>query len=102
VRLMLRRRSPARGGTKLIPGSLGPFTRRPACRLPYMGLISPHMAHKSLMIEASRIALQPLVRLWLASGVMYQDALRLLKALYIEVATREYGLRGRPTNAARV
>lgn len=60
------------------------------------------MDRKQLVIDATRLALRPLVRLWLASGVMYQDAARTLKRLYVDVASEDYGLRGRPTNAARV
>ncbi|HEX9877693.1 MAG TPA: DUF6502 family protein [Gammaproteobacteria bacterium] len=53
-------------------------------------------------LQASRHALRPLVRLFLSSGVMYQQAASLLKELFVDVASEDYGLRGRPTNASRV
>ena len=52
--------------------------------------------------KACRVALRPLVKLLIKSGVMYRDFSEMAKALYVEVASAEYGLRGRPTNLSRV
>lgn len=54
------------------------------------------------MLEAFRRAARPVVRLLLGGGVMYQECASLLKQLFVEVATEDYGLRGRPTNVSRV
>ena len=51
---------------------------------------------------ALRLALRPVFRLLLRSGVTWQDASDICKATLVEVATTEYGLHGRPTNMSRV
>jgi len=42
------------------------------------------------------------VRLLLRAGVNWKEFSDLSKTVFVDVATREFGLRGRPTNAARV
>lgn len=46
--------------------------------------------------------LRPIVRLLLKNGVMWQEFAELSKSVYVEVASREYGINGRQTNASRV
>lgn len=53
------------------------------------------------VLAALRSLLRPVVRLLLRSGVMHREAADVLKALYVEVATSEFGLQGRPTNISR-
>jgi hypothetical protein len=57
---------------------------------------------KSGVIAACRVLLRPIVRLLLRSGIPWKDFAELGKTSYVEVATDEYGIRGRPTNASRV
>lgn len=52
-------------------------------------------------LTACRVALRPLVRLLLKHGVMHKDFIELSKEIYVDVARRDYGLRGRPTNVSR-
>ena len=46
--------------------------------------------------------LRPLIRAVLRSGIGYKEFSDLTKNLYVEVATNDFGIRGRPTNMSRV
>jgi len=48
------------------------------------------------------IVLEPIVRLMLMAGVTWKEFCEVAKARFVAVATEEYGIRGRPTNASRV
>ena len=56
---------------------------------------------KSVAVAACRWALRPLVRMLLKHGVMHREFVQLSKEVYVEVARRDYGLRGRLTNVSR-
>jgi hypothetical protein len=53
------------------------------------------------VLSAWKRLLRPIVRLLLRQGVMHGDASELLKELFVEVATADYGLQRRPTNVSR-
>lgn len=57
---------------------------------------------QSHVLAACRVLLRPIVRLLLNSGITWRDFARVAKASFVEVASEEFGLRGRPTNVARV
>ncbi len=57
---------------------------------------------KASVLAACRVLLRPIVRLLLRSGIPWKDFAELVKTAYVEVATDEFGIRGRPTNASRV
>jgi hypothetical protein len=57
---------------------------------------------RSVALAACRAALKPLVRILLKHGVMHRDFVELSKQVYVEVARDDYGIRGRPTNVARM
>lgn len=57
---------------------------------------------KHAALAALRLALRPVFRILLRSGVTWQDASDICKATLVEIATAEYGLHGRPTNMSRV
>lgn len=57
---------------------------------------------KASVLTACRVLLRPIVRLLLRSGIPWKDFAELVKTAYVEVATDEFGIRGRPTNASRV
>jgi Family of unknown function (DUF6502) len=59
-------------------------------------------ATKSPVLTACRLALRPLVRLLLKSGVTWREFEEVAKTAYVEVATDDFGVRGRPTNISRV
>jgi hypothetical protein len=57
---------------------------------------------KTYLSRALRLALRPVVHLLLRGGMSWKEAAELLKITFVEVATEEYGLHGRPTNISRV
>jgi hypothetical protein len=57
---------------------------------------------RSVALSACRAALKPLVRMLLKHGVMHREFVELSKQVYVEVARDDYGIRGRPTNVARM
>ena len=57
---------------------------------------------KALVISSCRALLQPIARLLLKSGVTWKEFAELSRQTFVEVATKEFGLRGRPTNVSRV
>ena len=54
---------------------------------------------KASVLMACRVLLRPIVRLLLRSGIPWKDFAELVKTTYVEIATDEFGIRGRPTNA---
>jgi hypothetical protein len=57
---------------------------------------------KRAALAALRLALRPLFKILLRSGVTWQEASEVCKATLVEVATSDFGLHGRPTNMSRV
>jgi len=57
---------------------------------------------KSHVLAGCRVLLRPLVRLLLKSGITWKEFSDLSKSVFVDVATREFGIRGRPTNTSRV
>ena len=56
---------------------------------------------KTVATAACRRWLRPLVRLLIRSGITWREFTDLAKTAYVDVATRDFGKRGRPTNIAR-
>ena len=56
---------------------------------------------KSATLKAFRLVLRPLVRILLRSGVTWKEAADICKATFVEIATKDFGLHGRPTNISR-
>src|SRR5262249_2956396 len=54
------------------------------------------------VIEGCAAALEPVIRLLLDCGVGWKPFVELTKATFVKVASEEFGIRGRPTNASRV
>ncbi len=46
--------------------------------------------------------MRPLIRSLLRAGIGYREFAEVSKAAFVDVATKDYGLRGRPTNISRV
>jgi hypothetical protein len=57
---------------------------------------------KSHVLAGCRVLLRPVVRLLLKSGITWKEFAEVAKSVFVEVATREFGIRGRPTNTSRV
>jgi len=63
------------------------------------------MASKELrtrILDALGRLLEPIVLLLLKSGITWKEFADLAKVKFVQVATNEFGIRGRPTNASRV
>jgi hypothetical protein len=57
---------------------------------------------KQQVLAACRHLLAPVVRLLLRSGVTWAEFAELSKEVFVDVARRDYGIQGRPTNNSRV
>lgn len=57
---------------------------------------------KQHVLAACRHLLAPVVRLLLRSGVTWGEFAELSKEVFVDVARRDYGIQGRPTNNSRV
>ncbi|MBT8131939.1 MAG: hypothetical protein KJO35_06700, partial [Gammaproteobacteria bacterium] len=57
--------------------------------------------NKSYVLQACRSMLRPIVRMLLKSGVVHRVFINLSREVYIDVARKEFGLRGRPTSISR-
>jgi hypothetical protein len=57
---------------------------------------------KSASLRAFRSLLRPVVRILLRGGVTWKEAAEACKATFVEVATEDFGLHGRPTSISRV
>jgi hypothetical protein len=54
------------------------------------------------ILNALLIALRPLARALLRVGIGYREFAEISKTAFVDIATKDYGLRGRPTNISRV
>lgn len=57
---------------------------------------------KRRTLELLGAVLEPVIRLVLRTGVTWKEFSDLSKAKFVDVATADFGIRGRPTNASRV
>src|SRR5712692_7100942 len=58
-------------------------------------------ASMTQVLAAARQWLKPLVHVLVRCGVTWKDFAELAKTSYVEVATQQFGKRGRPTNVSR-
>ncbi|MDJ0906979.1 MAG: DUF6502 family protein [Woeseiaceae bacterium] len=54
------------------------------------------------ILGAFLVALRPIARILLRFGIGFREFSEISKTAFVDVASREYGLRGRPTNISRV
>ena len=59
-------------------------------------------AHRSRLLKGCGRLLIPVVRFLLKGGVSWKEFSDLAKTVFVKVATEDFGIRGRPTNASRV
>jgi Family of unknown function (DUF6502) len=57
---------------------------------------------KKQVLAAVGHALRPLARMLLRNGITWQEFVETGKEVFVDVAREDYGLKGRPTNTARV
>ena len=54
------------------------------------------------LLSALLLALRPLAKALLRAGIGYREFAEISKSAFVDVATSDYGIRGRPTNISRV
>jgi len=54
------------------------------------------------ILKALLLCLRPVAKVMLQCGIGYRAFAEVAKSAFVDVATREYGVRGRPTNMSRV
>ncbi len=59
-------------------------------------------AVKNSALSAFRLLFRPVARILLRAGVNWKELAEVGKATYVEVASADFGIRGRPTNVSRV
>ena len=57
---------------------------------------------KQQVLDAFLLVLRPVVKILLRYGIGVSEFSEIVKKSYVDVATTEYGIRGRPTNISRV
>lgn len=57
---------------------------------------------REALAQGSRALLCPLASLLLKCGMTWREFAEIAKTAFVQVASREYGIRGRPTNVSRV
>jgi hypothetical protein len=61
-----------------------------------------YFAMKEQVLESCKRMLAPAIRLFLRAGIGWTEFAEIGKQLFVDVARKDYGLQGRPTNSARV
>lgn len=54
------------------------------------------------ILKAFFLVLRPIAKILLRYGIGYREFAEVVKSALVDVATDEYGIRGRPTNISRV
>lgn len=57
---------------------------------------------KQLVLDAFLLMLRPVVRILLRYGIGYREFAEVTKTAFVDVASADFGIRGRPTNISRV
>jgi len=57
---------------------------------------------KETVLSACRHLMAPIVGILLRNGVTYKELANLCKQIYVQVAAKEFGIRGRDTNLSRI
>jgi len=57
---------------------------------------------KKQVLDSFMIVLRPVVRILLRYGIGYREFLEVLKMTYVDIASSDFGIRGRPTNISRI
>ena len=57
---------------------------------------------KQQVLNTFLLVMRPIVRILLRYGIGYREFVEVVKTAYVDVASSDFGLRGRPTNISRV
>lgn len=60
------------------------------------------MSIRSAILRACKALVTPWARFLLRQGISYKEFDQVARAVFVDIATTEFGIRGRPTNASRV
>lgn len=57
---------------------------------------------KQQVLDAFLLVMRPIVRILLRYGIGYREFVEVAKLAYVDIASSDFGLRGRPTNISRI
>lgn len=57
---------------------------------------------KKRVLDALLLVMRPIAKILLRYGISFSEFAEILKTAFVDVATSDYGIRGRPTNISRV
>ncbi|MCH8250346.1 MAG: hypothetical protein IH913_12160 [Proteobacteria bacterium] len=57
---------------------------------------------KRQVLDSFLVVMRPIVRILLRYGIGYREFLEVLKTAYVDIASVDFGIRGRPTNISRI
>ncbi len=57
---------------------------------------------KKQVLDAFLVVMRPVIRILLRYGIGYREFLEVTKTAYVDIASSDFGIRGRPTNISRV
>ena len=57
---------------------------------------------KQQVLNTFLLVMRPIVRILLRYGIGYREFVEVVKTAFVDVASSDFGLRGRPTNISRV
>ena len=57
---------------------------------------------KNLIVDVVQTILRPIAAILLRCGMTWKEFAEVSKSVFVDVATREFGISGRPTNVSRV
>ena len=57
---------------------------------------------KKQVLDSFLLVMRPIVRILLRYGIGYREFLEVLKTAYVDIASSDFGIRGRPTNISRI
>jgi len=57
---------------------------------------------KRQVLDSFLVIMRPIVRILLRYGIGYREFLEVLKTAYVDIASVDFGIRGRPTNISRI
>lgn len=87
-------------------GDLGNFSHHPGMygQTPGASIYSPRMQDtiQKQILDAFFVVLKPIARILLRYGIGFREFAEVAKSAFVDVATKDYGIRGRPTNISRV
>ncbi len=57
---------------------------------------------KQRVLDAFLLVMRPIVRILLRYGIGYREFAEIAKTAFVDIASSDFGIRGRPTNISRV